>query len=359
MNISKIFLIIPFVFFNFSTQAQDHYNLELKEENWNIKPSLFFISNVLDERNDKSNAGFVLSGNKSIPANFKNSSEKDLKTLIDASMENDTSRTPLILILNRFKIKETGTSKIHKIILDFSIAFYRIINEKRYKVFETSGKPETIVSAMYSNVVENIIRETFKNSIKNFNDWINQHPDLPPLARKVNVVFENEKGMPSDEKEDNIIWNENYKLNWNDFKGSAGITSFMAQSNCIFSYRAEPMPGKGVLNLNIRLNACFDRRGSWVKSGQKKDTLLAHEQLHFDICEIYVRQLRKKILNTELNPMEFDKQINLLFEEVWKDYLLKQQQYDDETAHGIITDKQQFWQEDINNQLKNTSQEKN
>jgi len=85
---------------------------------------------------------------------------------------------------------------------------------------------------------------------------------------------------------------------------------------------------------------------------QEKDTLLAHEQLHFDICELYVRQLRKKIMEADLDPMEFDKQINKMFEESWKDYQLKQQQYDNETGHGIIADKQLSWQEEIGKMLR-------
>jgi hypothetical protein len=104
---------------------------------------------------------------------------------------------------------------------------------------------------------------------------------------------------------------------------------------------------KSTLELHINLLACFDKKKSWVRLGQEKDTLLAHEQLHFDICELSVRQLRRKIMDADLDPMEFDKQINKMFEESWYEYQLKQQQYDDETGHGIIAEKQQRWQGEI------------
>ena len=358
MKIFKFIVLGISVFFTLTLSGQNQYVLDLKAEKWNAKQVLFYISDVFDERSEKSHAGKVFSGNKLVTADFKISLEKDLKYLIDASMEQDSSLVPLFLSLKRFELKTTGTYKNQKIVLDFSILFYRIINEKRYNVFETKGMPEMVLQGSYANAPEKIIRESLKSVINGFNDWINQQTDLPPLARTVRVVFEKENKNINTETGDTIIWNKNYKLKWSDFKGNSEVTSFMAQSNCIFSYRAEPKTSNSILNLNIRLNACFDRRGSWVKTGQQKDPLLAHEQLHFDICEIYVHHLRNKILGATLNPMEFDIQINLLFEEVWKAYLKKQQQYDEETGHGIITDKQLYWEEEIRSQLKNTSLEK-
>src|SRR5699024_5538989 len=32
---------------------------------------------------------------------------------------------------------------------------------------------------------------------------------------------------------------------------------------------------------------------SWVKENKKSDYLLKHEQLYFDICELYARKIRK------------------------------------------------------------------
>ena len=85
MNIIKSSLVILLVFFSFSIQGQNHYVLDLKAEKWDIKPELFYISDLLDERSDKSNAGIVLSGNNFIPAKFKISAETDLKNMIVTS----------------------------------------------------------------------------------------------------------------------------------------------------------------------------------------------------------------------------------------------------------------------------------
>ena len=346
-------IVILLIFSNFTVNGQNKYVLDLKSEQWNLKNTSFSISDILDERKDKSNAGKVLSSNKLIVAEFRNSAEIDLKNLIDASIEKDTSATSITLSLERFDLKETGSISNHKLKLDFSIKFYRFINNKRYFIYESNGKPEMNIQGNYSNAPEKIISSTIKNIIVGFQSCINANSDFPLLAKTVRVVFKNENDERKNIKGDTIIWNENNKLKWTDFKGSSGLSSFMAQSNCIFSYRAEPKMKNGIMELNIRLNASFDRNHSWVIAGHQKDTLLAHEQLHFDICELNIRHLRKRILDLTLNPMEFDVQINSLFSEVWSENQNQQQNYDDETGHGIISDKQLFWQAKIKEELKN------
>lgn len=354
MNFCHNLIVILLVFFNFSANGQNKYVLDLKSEKWNLKKASFYFSDVLDERNDKRNVGKVLSGNKFIVAEFKNSAENDLKNLIDASFEKDTNATSIILSLDRFVLKETGSASNHKLILDFSIKFYRFLNDKRYLIYESTGKPEMNIQGNYANAPEKIILSSIKNVIIGFQNWINANTDFPLLAKNVRVVFVNENDERKNIKGDTIIWNENYRLKWSDFKGSSTLSSFMAQSNCIFSYRAEPKMKNGAMELHIRLNASFDRNHSWVIAGHQKDTLLAHEQLHFDICELNIRYLRKRILDLTLNPMEFDVQINSLFNEVWNEYQKQQQNYDDETGHGIISDKQLFWQTKIKEELTNT-----
>lgn len=354
MNFLTSFIVFLLVFFNISANGQNKYVLDLKPEQWNLKNPSFYISNIFDERNDKSNAGKVLSSNKLIVAEFRNSAEIDLKNLIDSSIEKDTSATSVILSLERFDLKETGSISNHKLKLDFSIKFYRFINNKQYLIYESNGKPEMNIQGNYPNAPEKIISSTIKNVIMGFQNWLNKNSDFPLLAKTVRVVFVNENEGGKNTKGDTIIWNENYKLKWTDFKGSSGLSSFMAQSNCIFSYRALPKMKNGAMELHIRLNASFDRNHSWVIAGHQKDTLLAHEQLHFDICELNIRHLRKRILDLTLNPMEFDVQINSLFSEVWNLYQNQQQSYDNETGHGIISEKQLFWQAKIQEELKNT-----
>ena len=79
--------------------------------------------------------------------------------------------------------------------------------------------------------------------------------------------------------------------------------------------------------------------------------MLAHEQLHFDICELYKRKLQTNLSQAILDPMNFDSQIQAIFKNGWDEYQLEQKRYDDETEHGIIPEKQKAWEDSVKERL--------
>lgn len=326
------------------------HELNLKPGQWTIKPALFYISNVVDERADKQNTGQALENNKPVPVKFRNSAESDLLIFLNSTVSRDTNLIPLILSIKKFEVNETGTTASHKATFRFQFEIYREINSKRYKLYETQGSPELTMKGPYENPHENNISESLKNVFTGFNEWLNKNPDLPPLARSAKVILSKAKTYSGD----TLTWSESYKLTWADFKGTNPSGPFMAQSNCVFDYRVDPKMNNGILELHLNLGACFERNSSWVKKGAQTDGLLMHEQLHFDICELNIRKLRKKMLSmTILDPMAFDQQLKVVFEQGWNDYMREQQRYDDETQHGIVEKEQKRWEEEVALLLKN------
>lgn len=89
---------------------------------------------------------------------------------------------------------------------------------------------------------------------------------------------------------DKIIWSENRKLTWKDFQGpkrdfkSNKIAE--TSSNIKISYQFS----KNKIT-DYKVEAAFSKIKSWTKSN--KSDVLAHEQLHFDITELYARKIRK------------------------------------------------------------------
>jgi hypothetical protein len=73
--------------------------------------------------------------------------------------------------------------------------------------------------------------------------------------------------------------------------------------------------------------------------------LLAHEQLHFDMTEVWARRIREKFktlpsfCRTPGGPKDFEKAIGDL-EREWQE---EQQRYDKETAHGTDAARQRAW----------------
>ncbi len=145
-----------------------------------------------------------------------------------------------------------------------------------------------------------------------------------------------------------LIWNINRKISWEDFsidlekdfdsKLHAGVGSTIL------------IRPKGVKRCgDLNFIPIFDKKKSWVAF--KSKNLLKHEQLHFDITELYARKLRKYFAE-EANYNITD---SLLCQDIIysfiDDLLDFQNLYDEETKHGIITVKQDEWNKKIKDLL--------
>ncbi|MGZ5190227.1 MAG: DUF922 domain-containing protein, partial [Flavisolibacter sp.] len=66
----------------------------------------------------------------------------------------------------------------------------------------------------------------------------------------------------------------------------------------------------------------------------KTDYILAHEQGHFDITEIYARKLNEALQNYEFNKKTFKKDINQIYQSIVREKETFQKSYDEETDHS-------------------------
>lgn len=103
--------------------------------------------------------------------------------------------------------------------------------------------------------------------------------------------------------------------------------------------------------LNIQLYHIFDSQKSWMKKAKADSALLAHEQLHFDLSELYARKTQMKL--QQMKPSKnVIKQINELISKELTELNQEQDRYDEETQHGILDEKQKIWSEEVGNALK-------
>lgn len=90
--------------------------------------------------------------------------------------------------------------------------------------------------------------------------------------------------------DDQILWDTDRKLVWDDFKGTAdaGMPNIEALTASTIevstSYYENEVPKFNVASF-------FIKSQSWTKTDS--DFTLEHEQLHFDITEIHARKIRK------------------------------------------------------------------
>ena len=171
------------------------------------------------------------------------------------------------------------------------------------------------------------------------------------LCLSVLIVFASLTFSVAQSDKDFIHWKEDIKLSWSDFKGKPIKTSsYHAQTQGSLNYTFDnDGPGAYIFNLNVK----FDKKKSWVKSEEATDNLLNHERGHFDIYEIYGRTIIKRIKETKaLTGLKFSENIEKIFRKSFDELQKFQQEYDDETNHSKILEKQEEWNEKLQDLLK-------
>lgn len=147
--------------------------------------------------------------------------------------------------------------------------------------------------------------------------------------------------------QDTISWKQNIKLEWKDFKGIKDSISWMrAQSSLEVYYEIVPSKGK----LSWKINTNFYRNHSWTMSNSAN--LLCHEQLHFDIAELYSRKIAKKFSDFKIGKSEFRSQLDNIFNELMNEYEVVTNMYDKETNFSQNNKMQKYWVAKINIELK-------
>ncbi|MES2427258.1 MAG: hypothetical protein V4560_09810 [Bacteroidota bacterium] len=92
-------------------------------------------------------------------------------------------------------------------------------------------------------------------------------------------------------KAQQIQWEADRPLTWKDFKGKPGRASAATSSSIVYDYNAQTIDSVTYF-ITFNFKCVFNAEWSYVKSREHQSPdLLAHEQTHFDITELYTRKL--------------------------------------------------------------------
>lgn len=146
-------------------------------------------------------------------------------------------------------------------------------------------------------------------------------------------------------------WNEHRKLSWDDFKGAAENADYesAAATCCSIGFRIINTKD-GFPRLSVYNTFYVDK--SWVKEDAHIESILAHEQGHFDLCELYTRKLRMRFATVDITIANEKVELMKIYSELNDEYEACQQAYERETAHGTRIADQKRWQEVITNGLR-------
>jgi hypothetical protein len=140
-----------------------------------------------------------------------------------------------------------------------------------------------------------------------------------------------------------IGWKDSVKLTWNDFKAAPinnAAEAAMTASSMEFSYKTKN--NQLFWNVNVKFFPLL----SWSNKSKQSDYILKHEQLHFDITELYARLFRKQLTESVSSIKDIPK-LKSINKKILQEWQAEQNKYDRETNHSINEAKQLEWNKNI------------
>lgn len=183
--------------------------------------------------------------------------------------------------------------------------------------------------------------------------------------------IEGQSQAPVGPESDVKVWQAQSPLTWDDFQAQPSSSAFAAQTVWTWSLQSPAVIAcvpdqERAWNCTARLErvlvqTLFLKSFSWVKSIAKGNAaLLAHEQGHFDLAEVFARRAARSLeplaasassderLDAENQALEqFQQRVNRMVETWLQPAQTEQDRYDRETRHGTDRSQQFRWTSSI------------
>ena len=150
-----------------------------------------------------------------------------------------------------------------------------------------------------------------------------------------------------------ILWQPGTQLTWENFHGTIeSVSDYSAYTSYNINYKYK-WDGDG--NITFSVICSFDENKSLKKAGvQLSNKLLRHEQLHFNLAELYTRKIRLAFSNY----VAFHKynsgaagELKKIFDKLMGECKEYNSRYDAESAHSKNDVQQAEWDAKITREL--------
>lgn len=155
-------------------------------------------------------------------------------------------------------------------------------------------------------------------------------------------------------KSNTITWNKYRKLKITDFQArrSRSNKNTAATTASAFGFNITDKNGQITGNIFVK----FYKEDSWWnpenENSRRKQIILKHEQLHFDICELFGRKLYREILKLKSKNHLNSRSLDRLHKRLEKEYHHYQDLYDKETDHSLNAEAQKKWNSKVDKELR-------
>lgn len=135
------------------------------------------------------------------------------------------------------------------------------------------------------------------------------------------------------------------RLVWKDFTGVPDNNStFWAFTSWNLKYNySTQFQGDSFIVKNYLLTLQLNPEKSWIKKGKESDYLLAHEQGHFDLGIICMKEILQKQSTIPVTRTNYKSVLEDIFQEKMKKFKELGILYDKETRHSKNRKEQERW----------------
>ncbi|MES2376241.1 MAG: DUF922 domain-containing protein [Bacteroidota bacterium] len=152
-------------------------------------------------------------------------------------------------------------------------------------------------------------------------------------------------------KAQEIQWQKDRPLTWKDFQGAVpDDNSSSASTSSYIKYEWQHRMRDTTHVLSFKIHCMFNPQASWKRKGQTNKDLLSHEQLHFDITELYARKLAQA-LNSATYTANYREEIQAIYKKVFDEWRDMETKYDTQSTHSREYGYQFIWEQHIHDEL--------
>ncbi|MBC2840162.1 DUF922 domain-containing protein [Robiginitalea sp. SC105] len=144
-----------------------------------------------------------------------------------------------------------------------------------------------------------------------------------------------------------IRWEPDSRLAWSDFRAEPPQSRRVAATTASgISYNYKALGSQGGYSLDFEVSTFFYPDKSWYHPELCDQVVLSHEQLHFDISELFARKFRGR-LRGGIFTENVKAEVRRIFTEVNRELSDFQNRYDAETDYSRNRAAQQQWNEAV------------
>ncbi|MES2702609.1 MAG: hypothetical protein V4649_08225 [Bacteroidota bacterium] len=344
MKLFRCVVIAAIVLAPYASFAQGGVVVPPKTVQFPYAPREFYITDVVDDRENTGDIGTVKAGRKEA-LRMQGGAAGWLSQFIATNVSYKKSGQPITLHILKLEseIKQKGAK--WQVSTAISLAFY----SGATKIIGYSGKSQGETSKSPDIYITEYIVHALETDFKRFDEWWPANKGKVPLRAdvKINVVLAQATDRPGC-----IAFDKNTPLQIDDFKGPPedDVRELAATySGITVGYAEHVENGQSVLDITVI--PYFDKSKSWFKLAGKTPYVLAHEQAHLDITAIKACELAEQFRKSKLTRDNFAQAIQQMQQDNAKATSDEEELYDAETAHGTITAKQVAWEKKVKQQL--------